>query len=222
MLLWVTACSGSSAGDQEETVIIEAVAPTVIEPTATASPESLLRGFVFPIVGACLPQSDALMPNAPRPYRNGTHEGIDMYDSDNCTLIGRGTEVVAAKAGTVIRADIAFAELTAGELERLQADPNTPEALDRFRGRQVWVDHGNGVVTRYAHLDGVASGISEGITVTAGQVIAFVGESGTPESVTAPGTDHHLHFELRLGDSYVGQGLTPAEVRRSYQTVFKP
>lgn len=162
------------------------------------------------------------MPNAPRPYRNGTHEGMDLYESDNCARIGRGTEVVAAKAGRVIRADSGYKELTLTELNQLQANPNTPEALDRFRGRQVWIDHGNGVVTRYAHLGGIAPGLNVGMTVSAGQLIAYVGESGTPESVNAPGTDNHLHFEVRLGATYAGQGMPPAEVRRFYQSVFKP
>ena len=122
----------------------------------------------------------------------------------------------------MIRVDSDYKELTLTELNQLQANSNTPEALDRFRGRQVWIDHGNGVVTRYAHLGGIAPGLNVGMTVSAGQLIAYVGESGTPESVNAPGTDNHLHFEVRLGATYAGQGMPPAEVRRVYQSVFKP
>ncbi len=221
-MLLAVAC-GSSSEPSNSRVIVEPITPTSqAAQTPTVSPESLLKEFIFPIVGACLPQSDSLMPNAPRPYRNGIHEGIDMYESDSCTRIVRGTEVVAAKAGRVVRADNTFRELTASELDQLQANPNTPEALDRFRGRQVWIDHGNGVVTRYAHLQSIAPGIAVGTTVKEGQVVAYVGESGTPESVTAPGTDYHLHFEVRVGSSYAGQGLPAVEVRRIYQGVFKP
>ena len=32
---------------------------------------------------------------------------------------------------------------------------NDPDVLDSFRGRQVWVDHGHGIVTRYAHLSAI-------------------------------------------------------------------
>ena len=221
-VLLAGACGGSDDSSNPG-VITEPILPTAVtQAPATVSPESLLRGFVYPIAGACLPESDTLMPNAPRPYRNGVHEGIDLYESDSCTLVGRGTEVLAAKAGTVIRADSQFTELTASELSRLQASPNTPEALDRFRGRQVWIDHGNGIVTRYAHLGGIAPGIAAGKSVTAGQVIAYVGESGTPESVNAPNTDNHLHFEVRLGPNYAGQGSPPTEVRRIYQAIFNP
>jgi murein DD-endopeptidase MepM/ murein hydrolase activator NlpD len=195
--------------------------PTAPLPTATPS-APVLSGFIWPIVGGCLPQSDRLMPNAPREYRNGFHEGVDFYDVDNCTTIVPGMDVVAAKSGTVIRADLDFVEMTPAELEENLAEPNTPEALDRFRGRQVWIDHGGGVVTRYAHLDGIVSGISVGTTVEAGEVIAYVGESGTPETITNPGTEYHLHFELRVGNSYLGAGLPPAEARTLYEALFAP
>src|SRR4029079_11506325 len=70
---------------------------------ATATPEtpdlSVFRGFIYPLQGACLPTGDQLMPNAPRDYREGVHEGIDFYESDNCTTIKKGTSVMAAKAG---------------------------------------------------------------------------------------------------------------------------
>src|SRR5262249_23519912 len=154
---------------------------------------------IYPIVGGCLPKGDQLMPNAPRPYRNGIHEGVDFYQVDNCTAITRGTNVIAAKGGRVVRADLNYVDVTAAEVAAYEANPNTEEALDKFRGRQVWVDHGNGIVTRYCHLNGIAPGITVGTQVTQGQLIAFVGESGTPESVSNPGTELHLHFELRIG-----------------------
>jgi murein DD-endopeptidase MepM/ murein hydrolase activator NlpD len=77
------------------------------------------------------------------------------------------------------------------------------------------------VVTRYAHLLGIAPGVALGTVVQAGQFIAFVGESGTPESLSNPGTEYHLHFEVRVGDSYLGKGLSAAEVRRLYERLFE-
>ena len=165
------------------------------------------------------------MPNAPRSYRNGIHEGVDFYDSDSCTGITRGTQVLAAKAGTVIRADLDYKDITSADVARYQANPNSEAALDVFRGRQVWIDHGldaSGVriVTRYCHLSAVAQGISVGTQVARGQVIAAVGESGTPESVTRPGSEYHLHFEIRTGDSFLGKALPPAQVRALYVAAF--
>lgn len=204
---------------------------TITTPVPTATPEAPgpqdLAGFAFPIEGACLPTSDNLMPNAERPYRRGIHEGVDFYDSDNCTPIGAGTEVRAAKAGRVIRADIIYEELTFEELNELYARIDEmgkcdEDALDRFRGQQVWIDHGKGVVTRYAHLGGIAPGIRQGVEVQQGEVIGYVGESGTPESVTSPGTENHLHFEIRVGEEFLGQGLPPEEVRALYEAAFSP
>ena len=221
VLLLSTACGTGSS--QESAVRIETVTPSAVgesRPTPTAEPK--LNGYAFPIVGGCLPKGDQLLPNAPRTYRNGFHEGLDLYESDNCTNIRRGTGVVAARDGTIARADTVYSELTVAELNQLSLNPTTPAALDRFRGRQVWIDHGDGVVTRYAHLSGVAPGIVAGNPVKAGDLIAFVGESGTPESINSPGTENHLHFELRNGEGFLGQGLQGPAVRRAYETLFGP
>jgi murein DD-endopeptidase MepM/ murein hydrolase activator NlpD len=160
------------------------------------------------------------MPNAPRTYRNGIHEGVDFYGVDNCVAIGLGTPVMAAKAGTIIRIDHDYTDLTAATLAALFVDPTAPDSFDAFRGRQLWIDHGNGIVTRYCHLSGVVGELQVGDTVAQGTTIAYVGESGTPGSVQAPGTEYHLHWELRTGDSYLGAGEAPAQVRAEYLALF--
>jgi murein DD-endopeptidase MepM/ murein hydrolase activator NlpD len=198
-----------------------AVSAATAEPTV-ASNGSSLRGFAYPLTGACLPKGDQLMPNAPRAYRLGTHEGIDFYNVDNCTQIVLGTPVRAAKAGRVIRADTNYENITPQKLNELLANPTTDASLDTFRGRQVWIDHGGGVVTRYCHLSAIAQGLSVGQNVNQGDVIALVGESGTPESVSNPGHEYHLHFELRVGNSYLGAGESPLRVRELYTALFAP
>jgi septal ring factor EnvC (AmiA/AmiB activator) len=86
------------------------------------------------------------------------HEGVDW-------AVPVGTAVEAAGAGTVL-----FAGPSAGY------------------GLRVDVDHGNGLVTRYAHLSHL--GVVVGGQVTAGQP---VGQSGNTGDSTGP----HLHFEVR-------------------------
>ena len=184
-------------------------------------------GFVFPIEGACLPNTDRLMPNAPREYRAGIHEGVDFYAGYNCATVLEGTPVLAAKAGTVIRADHGFVEMTEVELNEILSRSQTQgftdvEALDRFRGRQVWVDHGNGIVTRYCHLSAIPAAIAVGTPVEARGLVGYVGDSGTPEAVTAPGVEIHLHFEIRVGDSFLGQGLPPDQTRQVWEQAFAP
>jgi murein DD-endopeptidase MepM/ murein hydrolase activator NlpD len=215
------ACGGIGALDEEPTST-----PRPPQPTATPDIAQIFHNFIYPLAGGCLPQSDALMPNAPRDYRSGTHEGVDFYDYDNCTDIVAGGEVIAAKDGVVVRADLDYHDLTQEELaaanERIAAgEPEAFEVVDLFRGRQVWIEHGDGVTTRYAHLGGIAPGLREGARVAAGQTVAFIGDSGTPESLSDPGAEIHLHWELRVGDTYLGADLPPDEVRALYAALFE-
>lgn len=240
-LLLATACG--RAGDGDVRVIVDGTAqPAASAPAATATPtlepvpftptpppSSLdaedLRGFDYPVEGACLPDSDRLMPNAPREYRNGVHEGIDFYDLSSCARVAEGTAVLAMYGGVVVRADRDYQDITPRQVADL-ADRTArqgftdAETLDVYRGRQVWIDHGNGVVTRYAHLGAIEPGVAVGVDVSRGQAIAAVGESGTPESITDPGTEMHAHVELRIGQSFLGDGLSPGEVRALYERLF--
>ena len=75
-------------------------------------------------------------------------------------------------------------------------------------------------MTRYAHLSAVAAGLQVGDTVRAGRVVGFVGESGQLEAITAPGTDWHLHFEIRVAEGYLGEGLVPPLARARYVESF--
>ena len=220
--LFASACGAVSGSGSTAT-------PTALPATATPEPLDLtvFRGFVYPIKGGCLPDGDRLMPNAPREYRGGIHEGVDFYDYDNCTKIGKGTAIIAAKDGIVIRADhnyhaLTLAELSAADKRITEGHANDPDVLDLFRGRQVWIDHGKGIVTRYAHTSDVAASINVGDHVKQGDVIAFVGDSGTPESISDPGLEEHLHFELRTGETFLGKSLPAGDVRALYTRLFTP
>ena len=199
------------------------VRPPVVE-ADSLDPDDL-RGFTHPVEGACLPFSEALMPNAPRAYRNGVHEGVDIYPGYACARVELNTPTVAMYDGVVVRADLDYVEISPEQVSEFAArtarQGNTdPETLDIYRGRQVWIDHGSGVVARYAHLASIADGIEAGAEVQQGQPIGGIGESGTPESVLAPGTDIHLHYEVRIGDSFLGDGLAPDIVRGLYERLF--
>ncbi len=87
------------------------------------------------------------------------HEGIDFPAE-------KGTPIVAAASGKVV------------------ASEWHPQY-----GKMVEVDHGNGLVSRYAHASSV--GVREGDLVVRGQPIAAVGSTGRS-------TGPHLHFEVRL------------------------
>lgn len=63
-------------------------------------------------------------------------------------------------------------------------------------GNMVEIRHANGFVTRYAHLNGFASGAPLGGRVVQGQTIGYVGSTG---QATGP----HLHYEMRRNGSAV-------------------
>jgi murein DD-endopeptidase MepM/ murein hydrolase activator NlpD len=87
------------------------------------------------------------------------HEGIDFPAE-------RGTPVVAAASGKVIES-----------------------GYQPQYGKIIEIDHGNGLVSRYAHASEVF--VREGDLVVRGQRVAAVGSTGRS-------TGPHLHFEVRL------------------------
>ncbi|WP_433344643.1 M23 family metallopeptidase [Micromonospora sp. CA-111912] len=89
------------------------------------------------------------------------HAGIDF-------ALPSGTPIHAAAAGTVVKAG---------------------DVGDGY-GISVFVDHGNGYLTHYAHQSRTAVGV--GAKVKAGQVIGYEGSTGDS-------TGPHLHFEVHQG-----------------------
>ena len=89
------------------------------------------------------------------------HNGVDW-------AAPTGTPVLAAAAGTITRAGDGGGY-----------------------GNVVYIDHGSGTETRYAHLNAFAPNARRGAQVSAGDVIGYVGTTGRS-------TGPHLHFELRV------------------------
>lgn len=92
------------------------------------------------------------------------HEGIDL-------AAPMGAPVVAPAAGRVMRV-----------------------TTQSGYGLMLELDHGNGTVTKYAHLSRVA--VRQGARVTRGQAIAAVGNSGLS-------TGPHLHYEIHINGRVV-------------------
>ena len=63
-------------------------------------------------------------------------------------------------------------------------------------GQQVLINHGNGVMTRYAHCVSGSIRVRAGQRVTAGQQIASIGSTGNS-------TGPHLHFEVIVNGAVV-------------------
>jgi murein DD-endopeptidase MepM/ murein hydrolase activator NlpD len=117
------------------------------------------------------------------PFHKGLydHLGVDI-------AMPRGTPVIATAAGTVVQ--LKHSDLQAGY------------------GNYIEIDHGHGVVTRYAHLEEIH--IKFGRKVSKGEVLGTVGTSG---GSVAP----HLHYEvIRDGKNvdpviYMVEGLDSEE-----------
>lgn len=94
-----------------------------------------------------------------------THKGIDI-------MAPKGAPVIAATAGRIMR----LYQSERGGITLYQSDED---------GRHIFY---------YAHLDSYAPGVSAGMKVRQGQVIAYVGETG---NAPVP----HLHFEIQKQNS---------------------
>ena len=129
-----------------------------------------------PVPGA--PQTTSNFGNRTDPFlgRLAFHAGMDFRAAT-------GTTVLAAAAGTVIAA-----------------------GANGGYGNAVDIDHGNGLVTRYAHMSAIA--VAVGNRVEPGAVIGYSGSTGRS-------TGPHLHFEVRRNDVAVN----PADYLRVGRTL---
>jgi murein DD-endopeptidase MepM/ murein hydrolase activator NlpD len=175
-------------------------------------------GYTVPVEGATISSRATHLPGVRRAYRNGTHEGFDFYDGTVSVAIEYGTPISAVAGGVVIRAGHDYVEMTAEEYDQIivtaQRNLSTPEEiLDKLRGRQVWIRHPGGFVSRYAHLSEIAENVVVGAEVDQGDVIAATGNSGTLEAVRDTRDDPHPHVEIWRGDeAYLGQGLGACDI----------
>jgi murein DD-endopeptidase MepM/ murein hydrolase activator NlpD len=193
--------------------------------TLSAQLEKRSRELTWPIVGAGLPQTSENLPGARRTYRKGVSQGFVFAGMDAGVPISYGTAVVAAGDGEVTRADAAYRELTESAyralLSRVAGGAAEPD-LDRLRGRQVWIVHPDGTTTRYGHLARLAKGIKPGVSVRQGQVIAYVGNSGTLDASRGTLTNTRLLFEVWRDNRFLGEGLAAAAVREAASERIKP
>ena len=156
---------------EEEQAEIEREIDTLINNRAAKSANVVINpgGYIWP-----LQYSDVYISSS-YGYRYDPISGVYKLHggTDTCCSSGTyGKEVVASAAGTVIIASY----------------------MSGGYGYYVAIDHGNGVVTLYAHNS--ALNVSEGQYVNQGDVIAYAGSSGYA-------TGAHCHFEFRINGERV-------------------
>jgi peptidoglycan LD-endopeptidase LytH len=198
--------------------VLERQVDTPVTPTA---PE----GLWFPVVGARLPQDPAYLPNATRAYRRGVNQGFDFYSEDAGIPIAYGTPVIASDNGVISRIDSTYTEISPNDwlalIDAVSQDGADDEQLNLLRGRQIWITTDNDLRLIYGHLSDVRSELQEGSRVYRGQVIGYVGNSGTDDGVNGTTRGARLHFEIwRADGSFIGQGMNEAQVRSLASSLF--
>ncbi|MBA4494307.1 peptidoglycan DD-metalloendopeptidase family protein [Paenactinomyces guangxiensis] len=179
-----------------------------------------------PIQGAHVSTRMSHLPGAPRTYRNGVHEGIDWYSYGTGVQISKKTPVISMADGIVVRADHDYKEMTVSERQRLLArgrDNNgqTPAyILDKLRGRSVWVQYDKGVLARYVHLDRISKEVKVGQKVKTGQLIGYVGNSGTSDGAKGNNRGLHLHLDILIYGDWFWKNYSMAERREILEQVF--
>ncbi len=135
------------------------------------------------------------------PGQAATHEGIDWIHDDASVAV---VDVAAAADGEVV-----YARRGCQESTRLGHNEAMRECGGGW-GNHVVIRHGEGLFTRYAHLDNADIGVQVGDSVLGGQRIAGMGNSGRSET-------RHLHFEL---GSHAG--FDPCAPAQSFEAVWPP
>lgn len=113
-------------------------------------------------------------------YGYANHKGID-FCTRGATGNTYGKAIRAAADGTVYSAEYHYSW-----------------------GNNVYINHGNGVYTRYAHCSSIV--VSAGQTVKQGEIIAYVGNTGNVSprpSASNPHAGAHLHFEVWVNGTRV-------------------
>ncbi|MDP3837097.1 MAG: M23 family metallopeptidase [bacterium] len=139
--------------------------------------------IIFPVQGGAVFTDDF----------NHARSGGRVHEA-NDLMAPKMTPILAARGGTIVTAPII--EPSYGYIISIAGDDGFKYNYLHINNDTPGTDDGNGGLA-YAY----APGISRGVTVTQGQVIAYVGDSGNAED-TAP----HLHFEIISPD---GTAINP-------------
>jgi len=199
-------------------------------PPETDDPGGWPDDLTMPIEGATFSMSAADLPA----IGEGTgqdgppRDGFRFLNGSSGRLLAAEQAIRSVADGVVLRIDHDYADPEAEALDHwatLASEPGlTGEfARDRLRGRQVWIRHEQGHVSRYAHLSAVHPQLKPGDGVEQGQVIGLMGASGLRAGDdSAPAAQ--LLFELWSDDGqrFLGQGLEVLAIHRRLAEVFGP
>jgi murein DD-endopeptidase MepM/ murein hydrolase activator NlpD/muramidase (phage lysozyme) len=133
--------------------------------------------------GQLIKPSAGVLTSAFRTPQRPRHNGVDLAGA-------RGDNIWAAKDGVVTDVE-----------NSCPSDGFRGSSCGGGYGNLVYIDHGDGLETRYAHMLNGSVTVNIGDEVKQGQVIGLEGNSGSSSGV-------HLHWEVRQN----GNPINPASV----------
>lgn len=161
------------------------VAPSYVNPDPVAmeriTRDSALIAEAIAVRSATAPGIVELQ--APIPGKRSDSFGSRRFFNNEPRSPHRGMDI-SGGAGTPILAPLAGTVILAGDFY--------------FTGNAVFIDHGAGLITLYAHLNSVA--VNKGDALSAGQLVGEVGATGRV-------TGAHLHFATYLNGTPVDPEL---------------
>lgn len=144
---------------------------------SSAADAAAVRLQAFPTGGPCTYEDSWHAPRGTDANGNPLyHEGVDV-------IARTGTPIYAVAEGTITRM-----------------------STSNRGGIQIYLTRSDGTYFFHAHLSAYAPGMSVGTRVTAGQLIAYVGQTGDAQFSVA-----HLHFEVHPGG---GAAVNPYPIVR--------
>jgi len=189
--------------------------------TPTPSPAVDCPAFPFPPSAPFhLPQLAAMdlqspvssaLPGAPSHYPGGRWPqlGYGVLEGLAFTGLPLSDTVRAIASGTISRILLDAPPLLETDLAVITATGRVPSELyDAVWGNQVWIDHGEGIETRYGGLAAVLPSLAEGQTVRRLTIIGFAGEEP-------------VFLGLWVDGQYVGYGRSVPETIVGYHALFE-
>lgn len=148
------------------------------------------------------PSSSGYISPIPGTTRNSITCGFYGYSGHGGVDFGGhyGEAVVAVKSGTVVKS-----KTTYGSIPNYDANGNYIGSYSSY-GEYIIINHHDGTMTLYAHGKPGSRLVTEGQTVSQGQQIMTVGNTGNVyprPSSSNPRGGAHLHFEVRVNGSRV-------------------
>ena len=191
--------------------------------------EDVKEKILFPIKGVVLTNQSNLLPNAERKYRNGIHEGIDI-------VVPFMTPVFASLDGIIVVANTEYKDID------IESYNNFLKTTDRMKktpkdiynhillGKHIIIDHGFDYLpgyrttSTYAHLEKI-NDKKVGDFIKKGELIGYVGNSGTKYGALNNLLGAHLHWEIHFENEnnkyYLGQNISKEDILKLSNKLFE-